>query len=633
MVKDSAAIFDKDASQSRRPPEDRFPKIMDLALRADACYREGQIPRAALLDVLRQARGAFVTWYTATPREGSALLLGDDSLTDLPERRKRLPNGRQPWGSHYLWTEERLVALAPSERGRARGLGELMMQVDALADRLMLRLAAREGEAPGAVGERDVDTLCGDFGAALAQEAEAWAALVPRFDRLKDVKLAAAEGDESQDVQVKDRLKQTSRVILAISARWGHRSNDQLRERVGVPWHDYLTRLRRAEAGAVEDEQVLATWAVPLDVPSLAERGALRRIDEQLRELIYDRLNVRALYAMREAETRWLEILPDRGYLGPSEGEAVPGEEALFAAQRALARAVELTDDDEVRLSSVAALVNASGIVFAQPINQRRDDDARRSDPAISTGGHLGALALCFMNNALLTAPAEASCVPLASQGGRASAADTSRCAPTPVTGSFVNAVPPGVAEAYRRVLGSLLVAGDPGLVNDRTRCELQKVLHAPALASLRADPTLFDAALALLRAQDIEMDKRQLGGVVAAAIRASLDATKMYCLQAGLGAGCSPRTFDARLAQEKDEAVRSYFERWKASYCEAARSGVKAFVTRVERRAVIDDTVSPLREADLRAYRAELQEIERGCDAGQAPSPGAGRSPATAQR
>jgi len=633
IVKDNEAIFDRDTKQSSRPPEDRFPNIMELALQADDCYREGLISRAALLDVLRQARRAFVSWHAVTPREGSALLVGDDSLTDLPARRKQLPNGRQPWGRHYLWTEERLAALMPSERRRTRGLGERMMQVDALADWLLHRLAEREGGAPDNAGEREVDTLCRDFGAALAEEAKAWAALVPRFERLKDVRLAAAEGDEKQDVRVADRLKQTSRVILAISQRWGDRSNDRLRERVGVAWHEYLTRLHRAEGGAVEGEQVVATWAVSLDVPSLAERGDLRRIDEQLRELIYDRLNLRALYAMREAETRWLEVLPDRGDRGPAEGEAAQGEETIFAAQRALTRAVELTDDDEVRLRSVAALVNGSGIVFAQPLGKSGAADAPQSDPAIGTGGHLGALALCLMNNALLAAPAEASCVPPGSQGRRDLATGTPRCAIAPVSASFVAGVPPGLTEAYRRVLGSLLVAGNPALVNERTRCELQKVLHASALASLRADPTLFDAALALVRAQDIKIDGRQLGGVVVAAIRASLEATRMYCLQAGLGMRCSPSAFDVRVAQERDEKVRPYLERWKTSYCQAASSGVKAFVTRDERRAVIDDEVSPLREADLRAHRAELQEIKRGCDGDPTPAPGAGSPPATAQR
>lgn len=555
LVRNGGAEFD-----SERPTtNDRLPKLLELVAEANRCWDARLISKVGLSTLLRMARQRLVEWYELDAQAASAVLLGDMTADDAQPRR-----GRQSWAAIYLDLMDRLMMLEGPSVSEGMGLSERMLRVDAQAVRLLDRLQRSAGRDPL---DRHVEAAAVEFRDRLAEEAAVWPAHLSGLTMPRTV--------PARSWSPQDRISQVATLVYWIATRWGSHSVELQRGTLGVGFHGYLAAFLRTEAHAPLDERLRVTWPMYVHTPSIAERGTNKRVDEVLQDIVYDRLNLPVYFAMREAQAAWLTLLPSM--LGPSGREGLTAEAAeqrLKQAAHALVRAWEATTSREARLRSVAGLINQAALIFIQTVHEQ-PVPIPGGDPRIQPGAVLAELGLCLLNQSLFDgehAPCPAMPAPNAVRLQRG---EQAWCPKDPeVAAPFVERAPPEALEAYRRILGALVVAAEP--LTERTQCGVLALLQGQVLASLHADATLLQAGMDLIEVGRVTLGPQRMGEFLAAAIpRLRMDVTAP-CIRFGLGASCSLSEILKVVSNPPVPDIDEWLEVWRGSFCTSVKTGAR---------------------------------------------------------
>lgn len=597
LVRNGGAEFD-----SERPTmNDRLPKLLERVAEGNRCWEAKLISNADLSALLRMARQRLVEWYELDARGASAILLGDMTADSTKPRR-----GRQSWAAIYLGLMERLTLLEGPAVSEGMGLSEQMLRVDAQAVRMLDRLQRSAGRDPL---DREVAAAAVAFQERLAEEAASWP------EHLAGLTMPRAVPTNYWSPE--DRISQVATLVYWIATRWGGHSVELHRDTIGAGFHGYLEAFWRAEAHAPLDERLRVTWPMYVHTPSITERGTSKRVDEVLQDIGYDRLNLPVYFAMRDAQTAWLSLLPSAPE--PSSREGLPPEAAeqrWKQAAHALMRAWEGTTSRKVRLQSIAGLINQADLVFVQTINAQ-SEPIPGGDPRIAPGAILAELGLCLMNQSLFEG-AHSPCPAIpAPDTVRLQPGEQAWCPKDPeVAGEFVEQAPPEVLEAYRRVLGALVVAGEP--LTERTQCGVLSVLRGQALASLHADASLLQAGMDLVEAGRVTLGPQRMGEFLAAALpRLRMDVTAP-CIRLGLGSSCSLPEILKVVSNPPASGIDRWLELWRGKFCTSVKAGARVIGVAdgllSESQPGYAVYLSPLTAHQLNDYRSDFLAASTAC-------------------
>jgi hypothetical protein len=423
--------------------------------------------------------------------------------------------------------------------------------------------------------------------------------------------------------QLENRIQRVSSLVYWIAMSWGDHSIDLQRGTLGVGYQAYLEAFRRTEASFPFDKRLKVVWPMSVHTPSVEERSTEKRVDEVLQDIVYDRLNLRGYFAMRDAQSTWLSMLPPGAK--DSEGGRPSGavtDERLRQAEHALVQAWEVTTSRDVRLRNVAALINRADLVFIQPI-KLEGAPIRGGDPRLRPSARLAELGLCLMNHALFTGDhPPCTLEPIAEEQGQTASsplppAPPLRCVEDgELADAFVEEVPPEALEAYRRVLGSLAL--ESRAFTEHTRCEVLALLRRTPLENLRADAPLLRAAMDLVYTRKVELGPQRLGEFLATAIRRLRVEGTAPCVRLGLGASCSLDEIRRAAERTSDEKRRTWFERWGRLFCTTMRTGEWVFKvadgSEMQRQDSYIGYISPLTPSELDDHRSKFKDASSAC-------------------
>jgi hypothetical protein len=608
LVSNGGAEFDAE----RPTTEDRFPKLIELVTEAGHCWEAQLISDGDLSKLLQLARRRLVEWYELDARVASAILLGDSTLDDTPPRR-----GRQSWAAAYLTLIDRLAVLEGPSVHEGIGMGEQMLRVDAQAVRVLDRLQQCDGSNPNDPLVREVEAAVAAFRDQLLAEAVAWSANPAGHHLPVEGAMTMPAVIPPKSWRPGDRISRVATLVYWIANHWGMHSIELHRSTLGAGFKAYLEAFQRAEANAPLGERLLISWPMYVHTPSIAERGTVKRVDEALQDIVYDRLNLRGYFAMRAAQNAWLMALPP-GSNNPN-GESLTekqAEERLRQAAHALVYAGETTASREVRLRNVAALINQADVVFVQPV-QTEGEARPGGDPRISRSVRLAELGLCLMNQSLFAGehspcPAEPAPTTMRLEPGQQAWCRDE----TPVAAEFLGTTPPEALEAYRRVFGALVVAG--ARLSERTQCGVAAVLRKQPLVSLHADATLLQAAMDLVEARRVPLGPQRMGEFLTAAVpRLQMDVSAP-CIRLGLSSNCSLSEILSVIDRPAFPDPDGWLQLWRQRFCTSAKTGAR--VLEAARGSLEQGSgdytnyISPLTIHQLNGSRADFMAASMAC-------------------
>ncbi|WP_152622356.1 hypothetical protein [Archangium violaceum] len=576
------------------------------------CWEARLVSDADLGRVLQLARRRLVEWYELDARASSAILLGDSTLDDAPPRR-----GRQSWASIYQFVIARLAELEGPLVNQDVGLTEQLLRVDAQAVRVLDTLQRANGQTPGSSQAQEVEAAVTAFRDQLLAEATAWSEHPRAHHGPVQTAQTMPEVLPSKSWGPNDRIGRVATLVYWITTQWGMHSLELHRGTLGVGFQGYLEAFRRREAHAPLNERLTVAWPMYVHTASITERGTLKRVDEVLQDIVYDNLNLMGYFAMRDAQNTWLMLLPSTpGNPNSQSLTAELAQDRLNQAAHALVYAWETTTSREVRLRNVAALINQADLVFVQPV-QTEGAATQEGDPRIPWGARLAELGLCLLNQALFEGP-HAPCPPeYAAVEARLAPGEQTWCPQeTEVAAPFFDTAPPEALEAYRRVLGTLVVAGTR--LTARSQCGVLALLRKQPLASLHADATLLQAAVELVEARQVPLGPRRMGEFLAAAVSRLRMDVSAPCIRLGLSSGCSLPEILQAIKQPPFPDPHGWAKLWHARFCTSAKAGARVLTIAQTRlkggSGDFTDFVTPLTVHQLNDYRSDFLTAAAAC-------------------
>ena len=626
LVRNGGAEFD-----SERPStEDRIPKLFELVAEANRCWEAKLISSAELSRLLQIARRRLVEWYELDARSASAILVGDTTLDYVQPRR-----GHQSWAALYLALLERLAMLEGSSRLESTGLTERMLRVEAQAMRVLDKLQQCDGHDRHDPLVQDVEAAVVELRSRLEEEAGAWTAQTADHHLPAQAELTMPRSVPPRSWTPQDRISRVATLVYWIASQWGMHSIPLYRGTLGVGLQAYLEAFRRAEALAPLGERLRVAWPMYVHTPSIAERGTDKRVDEVLQDLVYDALNGPGYFAMRDAQSAWLVLLAQA--LATPGGQGATADERWKQAAHALVHAWDVTTSRDVRLRNIAALINQADLVFVQSV-KTQGEPTPEGDPRIALGAPLAELGLCLMNQSFFEG-AQSPCPPVPSPSAvRPQPGQQPWCPEEPeVAAAFIERAPPEVLEAYRRVLGALVVAGEP--LTERTQCGVLALLRRKPLASLRADATLLEAGMDLVEARRVRLGPQRMGEFLAAALpRLRMDVTAP-CVRLGLGSNCSLPEVLAVVSRPPVPDPNGWLALWRRNFCSGVKAGARVIAVAdgllAQGSGNYGGSVFPLSVHQFNRYRSDFIAASTACRAafpgdvdrtpdGRRPDPGA---------
>jgi hypothetical protein len=565
----------------REVTEEQMARVLNIANAVEACPPDHPPKSDDLRVVLVQARSVLADWYSEHPEERAAALGGDTATLD--GYNKPVMDARR-WAEAYLRIEEGLARVlapltviteiepigmrdrkvqgscsrsAPNLPLDGRRLDDLLgwcavphvlLRVDAMAGALSSLLS----QAPSPKQEDILKERLGAFRDAMLAEAAFWVG-APTF---KAQRVAVFPGSSGKQVLLAKRLARVAQSFKVLSLRWGDRPIRALRNDLGNTLRSYVAHLEAhgidvAKIGwpARVDDGVNKTTGTTLRTRTVT----LRRLHE---EILFDQVNLQALFEIRDAEDGWATLLDQSNEEAPAAGKVDEKEttdivegrmQEVHAAAQLLLRGFRHTETRQARLAAASRLVmtvdldDGSQVMLAPRATRATATTGavvgRESALRSYTSRVLAELALCLLNEALLDLPAGHGCnypimPPPATGWGTA-------CSASPLAAPFLPGhgasppIPERVRDAYDRVIATLantwLATGVPPeetptakstSTSAATVCELSFFTSVDTMARLGVGLRAYRRLVSLIAARRLPIEPKRSGPVLAAGLK-----------------------------------------------------------------------------------------------------------------
>lgn len=676
-----AELFDRGVAARNNPTDAAVSSTLAARDGLEACFATPCAPAEHRKAVATTIREVLATWY----------------ITDMVSHQTSLTFQRPDWAKKYLAATAELAQATPDKQpDDLRAALQLdkpphaLMLVDSVgavvldalrsgsaappprADLAALLSGPPMPDGPAGVDKADpslppASAEILSLRAAVTQEAGVLAA---RVDQENEANLLAP--DEKTDPPAKNvptwdqRFFHTSSLFKELALAWSPKmERTAIRSALGEPFQKYI----ETQIAKQKKPQNPRRWVAAVEgFPARRYSAPLQRIYE---ELLFDSLNLRALFLFRKAEDRWAdEVLKAGLVLEPRRG-ASPAEIATWrkdtieayvsrveAAEQELLEAAGASLTREAPALGVSRLVLTSGMLTTAdgrptPVPGRggrapRQSPAEQLDRELLEYGSrsLAEVSLCLMNSALLDAPPGHTC------GRRARAPDPKKsCSALPISSSFLPAGKthpsfPEWAGAQERILSALnaywtanipLEPSDHGRpVAEITRCEVERLASAGTLVRLSSNLATFSELFSLIGKGHVRPVSEQAGPLVAAAFDRARVETESLCAEAislacsnqpacdALGASCSERVLRGRAAQEKSRDRQAWFTTKRRDYCTAVSRAESIYANITARppqvllsfldEAANADNLAPLSKSDVHARGARYRSERIAC-------------------
>jgi hypothetical protein len=390
-----------------------------------------------------------------------------------------------------------------------------------------------EQQTPTGTIQVPLDKAIEILGDSLRAEAGSWNRdIIPRDGATKAAYSSPVA--PGKPLVLETRVFLVSSYIRNLVVLWGDRGNDALRDGFGRPYAAYLQTL--FEAVDRSEPKKDFQWVVPVEVA--VDRGYRHfpraTLDRLVRETLFDNYNVRALFAMREAEATWVSML------FPERSRAVSDGEIVSAAYQLLSAAAT-ADSPRSKLEAIARVIRVARVLDGREGEGRAAPDPKDARPEgrRRASRQLAEVALCTMNQAYLTGPAlRRACAVSFDQASAVRPAQP--CAAEPIALEFAagaRGVPPITEEtraAYESAVGILDIhwvlkpgstGSGPGAFGttpaEATSCELARLFHAVAIGRLAMSVSTYQHMVRLLADGRAIVPPDQAGPVVSLGIAA----------------------------------------------------------------------------------------------------------------
>jgi hypothetical protein len=563
------------------PTEDQMARVLNIANAVQGCPPDHPPRSDDLRVVLVQAREVLADWYSRHPGLRSASLAGNTSPMD---------GGQQPimdarrWAEAYLQIDERLADLvasmplgsagmpagmrgrkpqdscslsAPSKTKDGRRLDEILgwcvephvlMRVDAMAGALSNLL----GQTPLEGQTDELQARLSAFRDAVLAEAAYWVG-APTFESQRIAVMPSKP--VNSEVLLSTRISRVATHFKALALKWGDRPIDSLRTDLGNTFRSYVARL---ESHGIDVEDL--RWPARVDDGIDPVTGKMQwtrsiRLRRLHAEILFDQVNLQAMFEIRDAEERWAGLLDRDETAVASPGQTAPVDliqsrmEAVDSAAQLLLRGFRHTETRHARLEAISRIVlsvdlelgdqavvpsaNGSGKQPAAPKAQ----DPRNVALRAYASRVMGEIALCLLNDALLDMPSGHGCnYPMAPPPPAGWGAD---CSARKLASPFVAGkgapppIPERVAAAYDRVIAALednwtktgRPPGEKPIVGSTstskaTVCELELFTSVDTMARLAMSVRAYRRLVQLIADRRLPINPQQSGPVLAAGLR-----------------------------------------------------------------------------------------------------------------
>lgn len=548
LAPDPVHLAVADASSANMTPTSVVSEAARLLDEALACYHAEFLPDDDYARVLLSIRQLIQRWYDSAPPQRALALSGDRSgLLPVANGLEVLPHARG-LAEYYLYTEIELQRVGTPIQliaGESR-LRDALMLVDAATGVLANLL---DQQVPSGTPTIPIELAVEALGRGLFDESATWSRdEIPRPGGASAAsyisKLAPGE-----PLRFEARILFVSAYINALGRSWGTRSNDGLRDALGRPYGAYLQTLYDA-VNRVEPQKDFQ-WVVPVEV---LEEGRYRhinrvRLDRMVRETLFDNYNVRAFFAVREAEADW------QSFLDPERRQPVTDGEIIGATYKLL-NAARLTDSVQSRLGAIARVLLVANVRdgrggTAVPTGPVAGIDPRGIGQQRASR-QLAELSLCVLNDGFLDGGGR----PLQCTVGLdpRSRSAPSTCDATPLSPEFAatRSRVPTITEEARKGYESLIAAIDlnwhtpvlatPGeaaaLATEppvATSCELARLFHAVALGRLAVGTSTYQAVIELISTGRVSVTPMQIGPLLSLAVASMLREQQGVCSVVGV--------------------------------------------------------------------------------------------------